>query len=269
MHCIILRIFSTRIMLITMILSLNLYAIEREGVPMEVKKERFHLADIWSQYENYEWAYRRPDGSEFLVYIRFQDTRVIIDVGPLGTWLEIGRTGQTMYRCDSGCKGMPVLYLPRTYRLRSLNQWQGTWYAHIYRYPFRYFAKAEKKRWVIIPREEFPLEIAFENEYTNFSTTGEYAQSAVRDSTRKNFSNSKSWKYNKDLWYFLLTGNEVSYENLDYVFPDTEAFSFFLKYIKPHWKFDNPVLDMDFSPYEGMDPGQIPFPEEIGNIVLE
>jgi hypothetical protein len=122
------------------------------------------------------------------------------------------------------------------------------------------------KKWVPISREEFPKQLAIENESFRLDEIS-------RDPTRVGFSDSSQWKSHKRLWYFLLTGEEweqvrewVGDEHrlVHDPFPDTEAFSFFLKHIKPHWKFNNPVLDMDFTPYEGMHPGQIPFPEEVG-----
>lgn len=252
-----------------LVLSLNFFTgLMNSMHPKVIAKEPFYFSDLVSSYSRLSSTMRYPSGDTFKIRIRIQSEwrpleNPVVDLFPV-----IGRNGENVYKCKENCKSMPDLHTPDDVII--LNEWKGTWYFMADRRldvrqqggPPYTFGMSEGKQWVQISREQFPKELAIDN--MDFSIGN--PSYMVRDSTRETFSMSHMWISHKFIWLYLERGILVgSYVNeLSHIFSDREAFAFFLKYIKPHWKFGNPVLDMDFTPYEGMDPGQIPFPEEVG-----
>lgn len=249
--------------LIKMVFILIILPVLVNAKDASMQEDKWNWRDLVSKYSRTisEERLADPEGEKFKVKYRFQSS---VDISPIiGPDISFGRQGSTVIKCIDNCD-FPKLMIRIHYHLIVLNRWHGVWYYVAKRFmsegPLYLFGKAEKERWIPISAKEFPPQLAITN--MNYELDDE--KYMTRDSTRKEFSTSKPWLRQKGLWYFLKYEKSYEYQyNKPDPLPDSEAFPFFLKYIKPHWKFDNPVLDMDFSPYEGIDPGMIPFPNEI------
>jgi hypothetical protein len=255
---------------------------EEPEMDMSLRRVGFSPGDLISHYT---WGKQnvllaQPDGGTFSMSYRWQRSWsiTILDLRHGGWDLDFGRKGNDVYKCKQRC-AFPNLRMDGNYWLELINKWNGSWYycvsnSHFKDQPYFLFGKAVGKKWVPISWEEFPKQLAIRNVDIRMDEV-------TRDPTRAQFSDSRAWSSAKRLWYYTVRGRSrekdevIKFKEVEgraapvpYVahdpFPETEAFSYFLKYIKPHWKFNNPVLDMDFTPYEGMHPGQIPFPEELG-----